>query len=336
MARPKKQVSEAQQLAAEVNKFLGTEAVKMASDPSFAVSYLPTGVGPMDYLLNGGLARNRFIELYGGYSVLKSYVGLKAIATTQANGGTCALIDCEHAFDPEWAASLGVDNDALLLPPTATGEQAIDVTEFLIRKGVDLIVWDSIAATLPQTEQKKRLADESMQPARLAQLMSTGLRKLNAANSQSAILCINQTRMNVGMTFGNPEVAAGGRSLPYYASMRVHMSIAKRERETREVTGPGGKLEKVNHIVGMNIRAKLEKSKLSQPNTEVIFYFDTVAATVDEIGWQITQMINDGVILKEGAMYTYGQNKYRGMAQLRAAIEGAPKKNVRKVRVKKK
>lgn len=331
MAKAKTQISKAQALAADVNKFLGTDAVKMASDPSLVVEYLPTGVGPMDYLLNGGIARNRFIELFGGYSVLKSYVGLRAIATTQANGGVCALVDTEHAFDPEWATSLGVDTSALLLPPTATGEQAIDVTEYLIRQDVDLIVWDSVAATLPQTEQKKRLADENVQPARLAQLMSTGLRKLNAANSRSAILCINQTRMNVGITFGNPEVAAGGRSLPYYASMRVNMSIAGRNRVQREAVGPDGKMTKVNHVAGMTIRAKLEKSKLSQPNTEVVFYFDTDSGSVDEIGWQIAQMINDGVILKQGAMYTYGQNKYRGMEQLRKAIEGAPKTTKKKI-----
>ena len=205
--------SAAETLAAELNKKLGSEAISLGSDPKWKVSYLSTGIVAVDYLLQGGLPRGRFIEIYGDYSTLKTYVALRAIATTQAAGGKCALVDTEHSFDPEWAVSCGVDIAALMLSQPETGEEAVDAGEVHIRAGVDLLVFDSVASLLPKSEQEVQLGRKTPQPARLAALMSLAMRKLTAANSSTAVLWINQTRMNVGVTFGSPETTPGGKAL---------------------------------------------------------------------------------------------------------------------------
>lgn len=202
-----------------VNKALGTDVVRMGSHPDYVVEYRPTGLLPFDILLQGGMPRGRMVEVFGDYSTLKTYLGLYAIASTQQAGGTAALIDTEHAFEPEWAASCGVDVQNLIMPPTETGEEAMDAAEALIRGNIDLIVVDSVAATLPQAEQQKRLHKESIQPARQAHLMSAALRRLTAANKHTSMLWINQTRLNIGITFGSPEAIPGGKALPYYACL---------------------------------------------------------------------------------------------------------------------
>ncbi len=217
----------AQELLDQINATLKGPVLKMGSDKTLLVEYWPTGILPMDMLLQGGIPKGRFVEIVGDYSTLKSYIGLKAIATTQASGGVCALIDTEHSYDPTWAAALGIDTKALIVQQPETGELAMDTAEALIRGECDLIVFDSIAATLPQTERNKRLHEESVQPARQAQLMSLAMRKLTAANSKTAMVWINQTRLNVGVTFGNPESLPGGRAMPYYACLAPGTKILR-------------------------------------------------------------------------------------------------------------
>ena len=166
----------ADELRKEINKLLGADTVVMGS--SVVVERIPTGILPIDYILDGGLPKNRFVEIYGDYSTLKSYVAYKAIAETQKGKGTAALVDTEHSFDPEWAKSLGVNTDDLIYLTPQNGEEAVDVTEVLLRQEIDLIVWDSVAAMLPQSEEDKREKGVNHQPARLAALMSKALRKL--------------------------------------------------------------------------------------------------------------------------------------------------------------
>jgi recombination protein RecA len=189
-------MSRAAELVKQANALFGDGAVKLGSDDYYKTSFLPTGVFPIDHLLGGGIPRGRFTEFYGNFSTLKSLVALNCIARTQQNGGVCVLIDTEHSFDPDWALSVGVAVDELILQQPDTGEEAIDLTEAFIRAGVDLVVWDSVAATLPKAEANVQMGgDKSAQPARLAALMSAGLRKLNTANkNHTAILCINQVR----------------------------------------------------------------------------------------------------------------------------------------------
>ena len=290
----------AKELAAEINQALGAGTVRLGSDESLIVTTIPTGVLPIDYLLKGGIPRGRFTEFFGAYSTLKSYVALRAIAECQADGGVCAIVDTEHAYDPEWARRLGVDPDELIYQAPSTGEEAMDVSEVLIRNGIDLLVWDSIAATVPQTEANKRLANETVQPARLAALMSMGLRKLTAANEHTAVIFINQTRLNVGQMFGDPETVPGGKAMPFYASHRVALRRAGRVKEGQKVYDSEGKQANITVTHGHKVRATLEKSKLTAPSKDVLFTFDLHHGEVDEVGFAITQGLIDGHVKHEG------------------------------------
>jgi recombination protein RecA len=322
-------MNKAKELAKEINKALGAGTVKLGSDESLIVTNIPTGVFPIDYLLGGGIPRGRFTEFFGAYSTLKSYIALCAIAECQSEGGTCALVDTEHAFEPKWAEEIGINTDELIYQAPATGEQAIDVSEVLIRNGVDLLVWDSVAATVPQTEGNKRLHDETIQPARLAALMSTGLRKLNAANENTAIIFINQTRLNVGQMFGDPETVPGGRSLPFYASHRIALRKAGKIREGRKVYDSEGKQANMNETLGHKVRATLEKSKLTAPTKDALFTFDLDTGGVDEVGFAITQGLIDGQIKHEGRKWwvslpTVETQPVVGMSKFREFLENEP------------
>ena len=246
-------------------------------------------------------------------STLKSLVALFAIATTQKAGGVCVLIDTEHSFDPEWAESVGVNVDELLLQQPDTGEEAVDLTEAFVRAGVDLIVWDSVAATLPKAEATTQMAgDKSAQPARLAALMSAALRKLNTANKNTtAVLCINQIREKVGVVFGNNESVPGGRALPFYASIRVAMRKAGMEK--REVrTHNGEEWKKTTEYLGQRIRATLEKSKLTAPHREVNFLYDFRTARVDEVLYVVGRGLELGLIESNGQTWTINSGKGLG------------------------
>lgn len=314
--------TKASELMKEINSVLGANTVILGSDDVLKVEYIPTGVLPIDHLLGGGIPRGRFTELFGAYSTLKSYIGLSTIAQEQAMGGVCALIDTEHAYDPEWARGLGVDTDSLIYHAPETGEEAIDVAEVMIRNRVDLIVWDSVAATLPQTESAKRLSKETVQPARLAALMSLGLRKLTACNDNTAIVFINQTRVNVGVMFGDPEVVSGGKALPYYASYRVALRKAGKVKDTMDGFDDEGHKAKLNSVLGIKIRATLEKSKLSAPSKESLFTFDLTTGRVDEIGYMIANGLTLGIINHEGrSWWVEGEEKIVGLDKFRGWLE---------------
>lgn len=318
-----KMPSRAQELLGEINAALKGDVVKLGSDLALKVEYLPTSVLPIDMLLQGGIPRGRFVEFYGDYSTLKSYVGLKAIAATQASGGVCALIDTEHSYDPSWAATLGVDTDDLIIQQPETGELAMDTAEALIRGKIDLIVFDSIAATLPQTERNKRLHDESVQPARQAQLMSLAMRKLTAANTKTAMVWINQTRLNVGVTFGNPESLPGGRAMPYYASYRINMK--KVGKITRDVqTWDGEKMVSTKEQVGQKFKATVEKSKLSKPFRDIYFTWDYETGEVDEVGFLIALGLESGIITQKGASWTFDGQNYRGRENFKTTVTNDP------------
>lgn len=297
------------ELVAMVNKALKTDALTVASDPRLVVKYLRTGVVPFDNLLGGGLPYGRFTEVFGDYSTLKSYVGLSAIASCQQEGGMAALIDTEKAFDPKWAEEIGVDLDALIRWPApeykgpVNGEAAIDAAEALIRGRVDLIVFDSIAAALPKAEEETQLSgDKNIQPARLASLMSLACRKLTAANNTTAVLWINQTRVNVGVMFGNPESVPGGKAMGFYASQRIAMRKAgKEQQEVERFRVENGKIvkSKAKMVVGTRIRATLEKSKLNVPHTDEYFIFDHQTGMVDNWWYLATKALDLGVIYKD-------------------------------------
>lgn len=286
----------AQDIAAQINKTLGTEAIMLGSDERLVVEYLPTGVLPFDWLIGGGLPRGRFIEVYGDYSTLKSYIAYKAMASVIEAGGTAAVIDTERAWDPYWAEALGMDTDRAIVTRVETGEQAIAAADIAIRNGVDLLVWDSIAATLPMAEHEKA-PTEDRQPARQALMMSRGLRRLTAANSRTAVLAINQTRVNVGMTFGSPVITPGGKSMPFYASQRVQLIRAgKVTYDKKQYVIDKDETTKVT--TGFKIKAVLQKSKLSKPFSETWFLFDLADAEVDDVGWLITMGLEIGTVTR--------------------------------------
>lgn len=308
----------ADDLAKKINKLLGEGTVQMASEVK--VEYLPTGVLPLDWLLGGGLPRGRMVELFGPYSTLKSYVGLSAIGRTQQAGGRTMLVDTERSFDPEWARHLGVDVESLVYVSPPTIEEAVDITEVAIRDRVDLIVWDSVAASLPAAEREKREAGEKHQPARLAAMMSRATRKLNSANESTAILWINQVREKVGVVYGSPETTPGGRALGFFASYRV--ALRKAGKLTEEVKSHDGHTGKtIKETTGWKVRATLEKSKLSKPHREVLFTFDLTTGRVDESRWLVAQMIEQGGITRSGASYQFGDESWRGIEAVVGAVK---------------
>ena len=327
---PPKKKTQAETLKDAVNAVMGEQVVTMGNDPSLIVKFLPTGCLPIDYILNGGLPRRRFVEFYGDYSTLKSYLAYLAIATTQRNGGTAALVDTEHSFDPAWATRLGVTVSDLIMPPVETGEDAVDTSEVLIRNGVDLMVWDSIAATFPQDEAKKKLGKENIQPGRLAALMSAMLRRLNAANVHTAMLYINQTRESIGVTFGSPTTTPGGKAMGFYSSYRVELRKAGKVTEEVKRLVPGdkpGKLKTgtVKRTNGHKIKAVVQKSKLSAPFSETMLYYDLRTGRVDEIGFLIAMGVEHKWIIQRGQSYHLGRRKpVRGIDAFRASLEADP------------
>lgn len=282
----------------EVNKALGKEVLHLGNDVRFETTYIPTGVLPFDVLTRGGFPRNRITELYGDWSTMKSYLCLMAVVQVQASGGSAALIDTEHAYDSDWAAALGVNTDDLIVMHPATGEEAVDATETLIRGGIDLLLWDSVAATLPKDEASKA-SEDSFQPGRLATLMSRSLRKLTTANTNTAMVYTNQVRMNIGVRFGNPETTPGGKSLPFFASMRVN--LRKTSKVTQDIAVKG---KTVKLVTGMGIRASLEKSKVNRPHRVMEFLFDYRTSGVDDLDWLTRHGLEHGYVILTGRKYS--------------------------------
>lgn len=321
-------MSRAQEIAAAVNKEMGPGSLKLGSDPSLTVKLWPTGVLPFDVILGGGLPAGRSIEVYGGFSTLKSYLALRSIASVQEQGGVCGLVDSEHAFDPSWAASLGVDVDNLILQHPENGEQAVMATTTLIVNELDLVVWDSIAALLPKAYQEATPGDSrENQPARLATLMSKGMARMNSANSQTSLFLINQTRTNLSITFGSKETTPGGNAVPFYTSMRLR--LAKAGRITRDVKVDDTEKEiSTKEIVGHKIKATLDKSKLNRPHREVWFQFNMEDASVDETNFLIAQGLEMGLITQPSkARFTIEEwmdGSVHGRKQLREWLDEEP------------
>jgi recombination protein RecA len=321
--------SKVQDLISEINGAFKSNVLTTATDPHYIVEYLPTGLVPIDLLLHGGLPRGRFVEVYGDFSTLKSYIGYHAIAETQRNGGICALIDSERSFDPKWATAIGVNVEELLMPnreDMETGEQAIDMAETLVRtKHVDLIVIDSIAAMLPQAERNKRLHDESNQPARLAALMSLACRKITAANSRTSLFWINQTRENIGVTFGSPVTTSGGKAMGFYASYRLQCK--KTGKITRDIKSwDGNKSTVVKEQIGQKIRISVEKSKLSRPFRDVNLVWDYQTASLDLADFLTSFCLENGIVKQTANTLTYGDIKSVGRDNFKKKVlktEGA-------------
>ena len=262
---------------------------------------------------------------YSHNSTLKSYVGLSAIAEYQRRGKTCAVIDTERTFDPLWATQTGVRTDDLILWPNReddeihTGEEAIDVTQALVKGGVDFVMFDSVAAALPQDEMKKRLHDENIQPGRLAMLMSAAMRRLTASNRGASILWINQTRVNLGITFGSNEAVPGGKALGFYSS--YILSMRKAGKVTRDdKTFDGEKWQNGKTQIGQKFKAEITKSKLNRPFRDVFFTWDMTTGSIDLIAFLISQGEEIGAIAQKGNTWHSGGVKAVGREKFKQAL----------------
>jgi recombination protein RecA len=315
--------TKAQELADLVNGALGKGTISLASDKDYEVTYTSTGLLPFDILLQGGMPRGRFVEIIGDYSTLKSYLGLCITREVQRNGGTAAIIDTEHAFDPSWAEQVGVDLDNLIVERPANGELAMDIMEAMITAGIDHITVDSIAATLPQDEQTKRFYGEKIQPGRQAALMSAGLRKVTAANSKTSILWINQTRQKIGITFGSNLSVPGGKAMPYYASYRVEMrKVGKETRDARFYDGE--KWVKGKEQIGQKFKAEVLKSKLSKPFREIWFTWSLENNQIDMPTFLVSQGLENDLVKVTGNTWTYGGKKAVGRENFKNVLASSP------------
>lgn len=271
--------------------------MRMGEQERVAVPVISTGSLALDVALGvGGLPRRKVIEIYGPESSGKTTLTLHAIAESQKKGGVCAFIDAEHAFDPSYAEKLGVDLDSLLMSQPDTGEQALEITETLVRSGaVDLVVIDSVAALTPRAEIEGEMGDSHV--GLQARLMSQALRKLTGIISKSncTVIFINQIRMKIGVMFGNPETTTGGNALKFYSSVRL---------DIRRI----GAVKQGDEVVGNETRVKVVKNKVAPPFKQAEFQI-MYGQGIYRMGEIIDLGVQQGLVDKSGAWYAYNGDK---------------------------
>ena len=283
----------------QIEKQFGKNTIMHLGDNSATldVDVVSTGSLGLDIALGiGGLPKGRIVEIYGPESSGKTTLTLQAIAECQKQGGTCAFIDAEHALDPIYARKLGVNTDDLLVSQPDNGEQALEITDMLVRSGaVDMIVIDSVAALTPRAEIEGEMGDSHM--GLQARLMSQALRKItgNAKRSNCMVIFINQIRMKIGVMFGSPETTTGGNALKFYASVRL---------DIRRI----GSVKDGDEVVGNQTRVKVIKNKMAPPFRQAEFEI-TYGEGTNHLAEVIDWGVEIGVVGKAGAWYSYGDDK---------------------------
>jgi recombination protein RecA len=299
----------------QIEKQFGKGSVMRLGDAAatYDVEAVSTGSLGLDIALGiGGLPKGRVIEIYGPESSGKTTLTLQVIAEVQRAGGTAAFVDAEHALDPSYAQKLGVNIDDLLVSQPDTGEQALEITDMLVRSSaVDVIVIDSVAALTPKAEIEGEMGD--LQMGSHARLMSQALRKLtgNIKRSNTMVIFINQIRMKIGVMFGNPETTTGGNALKFYASVRL---------DIRRI----GAIKNGEEVVGNQTRVKVVKNKVSPPFREAEFEI-LYGAGISREGEIIDLGSNNGIIEKSGAWYSYkGERIGQGKENTRNFLKEHP------------
>jgi recombination protein RecA len=283
----------------QIEKNFGKGSIMRLGEESTAegIQAISTGSLTLDIATGiGGLPRGRVVEIYGPESSGKTTLALNAVAQAQAAGGTAAFIDAEHALDIHYAKRIGVNTEDLLISQPDTGEQALEVTEYLVRSGaLDIIVIDSVAALVPKAEIEGDMGDSL--PGLQARLMSQALRKLTASISKSntTVVFINQIRMKIGVMFGSPETTTGGNALKFYSSMRLDIRKIENIKENQE-------------IIGGRVRVKVVKNKMAPPfkQAEYDIFFNQGISREGEI---VDLGVEKNIIEKSGAWYSYGGNR---------------------------
>ena len=296
----------------QIERQFGKGSIMRMGDAPFLrdVDSISTGSIGLDIALGvGGLPKGRVVEVYGAESSGKTTLTLQVIAEAQKNGGTAAFIDAEHALDPIYAEALGIHLKDLMVSQPDTGEQALEITDMLVRSGaVDVIVIDSVAALTPKAEIEGGMGDSHM--GLQARLMSQALRKLtaNIKRSNTLVIFINQTRMKIGMVFGNPETTTGGNALKFYASVRL---------EIRR----GSPIKKGDEILGNETKVKVVKNKVSPPFKQV--EFDILYGEGTSLEGELIDLgVKHGLIEKAGAWYSYsGERIGQGKDNVRAYLK---------------
>ncbi len=310
----------------QIEKQFGKGSIMRMSDDGVVpdVESVSTGSIGLDIGLGiGGLPKGRVVEIYGPESSGKTTLALHVAAEIQKTGGTAAFVDAEHALDPQYAEKLGVKIEDLLVSQPDTGEQALEITDMLVRSGaVDLVIIDSVAALTPKAEIEGEMGASHM--GLQARLMSQALRKLtgNIKRSNTLVIFINQIRMKIGVMFGNPETTSGGNALKFYASVRL---------DIRRI----GALKKGDEIVGNETRVKVVKNKVAPPFKEV--YFDILYGEGISRESEIIAMgVQHNIIEKAGAWYSYkgdrigqGKENVRGFLKENAAIAQEIEQSIR-------
>ncbi|MEZ2410463.1 recombination protein RecA [Bosea sp. OAE752] len=283
------------------------------NSPSIEIETISTGSLGLDIALGvGGLPRGRVIEIYGPESSGKTTLALHTIAEAQKKGGVCAFVDAEHALDPVYARKLGVNLDDLLISQPDTGEQALEITDTLVRSGaIDVLVVDSVAALTPRAEIEGEMGD--VQPGLQARLMSQALRKLTASISRSncMVIFINQIRMKIGVMYGSPETTTGGNALKFYASVRLDIRRVSTLKERDEATGN-------------QVRVKVVKNKVAPPFKQVEFDI-MFGEGISKVGELIDLGVKAGMVEKSGAWFSFDSQRLgQGRENAKTFLKGNP------------